>query len=454
MHTLLPLLLLMLLSVVCAARPNIVLIMTDDQGWGDVGYNGHPELKTPHLDELARTGLRLDRFYAAHYNCSPTRGSVMTGRHPTRYGTLDAAMPFKVEELTVAEVLRDAGYATGHFGKWHLAGTQVGQPLTADLETSPGNCGFDEWVSASNYFDLDPILFRQGRPEQFKGEGSDVTTSEAIKFIQRQARDRRDFLAVVWFGSPPTPLESLPADRAQYRHKPLKIQHYYAELTAVDRSVGRLREALRQAGVADDTILWFCSDNGPWQMGPISSGGLRGEKGTFFEGGIRVPGLVEWPARIRKPRTSMFPSSTLDIFPTVLAAAGVTPKHPIEPLDGINLLPLFDGRMERRSKPMPYWDALAKHGSKGRKIEEVGLQPGHTVWFDWPFKLHRNAVIDRAHRGSDKLPPVLLYNIETDPKETNDLSAQEPERTQRMIAELERWMESVQRSIAGHDYRK
>jgi len=150
----------------------------------------------------------------------------------------------------------------------------------------------------------------------------------------------------------------------------------------------------------------------------------------------------------------MFPGSTLDIFPTVLAAAGVTAKHPIEPLDGIDLLPLFDGRISRRARPMPFWDLVPKHGPKGRKIEEVGLQPGHAVWFDWPFKLHRNAVTDRAYRGSDDLPAALLYNIETDPKETKDLAAQEPERVKRMTAELDTGKESVQRSIAGHDYRR
>jgi len=240
MHPLTPLLLLFLSASVCAARPNIVLVMADDQGWGDVGYNGHPELKTPHLDQLARTGLRLDRFYAAHSNCSPTRGRVMTRRHPGRHGTIDAGSPFHVEELTVAEVLREAGYATGHFGKWHLSGVKGEEPaLTADLATAPGNCGFDEWVSATNYFDLDPVLWRNGQREQFKGDGSDVATGEAIAFIQRQARKRRAFLAAVWFGSPHTPHRGLPADRALYPNKADKIQHYYAELTGIDRSCGR-----------------------------------------------------------------------------------------------------------------------------------------------------------------------------------------------------------------------
>jgi arylsulfatase A-like enzyme len=177
------------------AKPNIVLIMADDQGWGDTSYNGHPELKTPNLDALAASGLRLNRFYAAHCNCSPTRGSVMTGRHPVRYGTFSPGAPIRAQELTVAKVLQSAGYATGHFGKWHLNGkngdkntTEIpGRAILAADPLSPGKMGFDEWVSADNFFDLDPVLGRNGVPEKFHGDSSDVTTDEALKFIRKQA---------------------------------------------------------------------------------------------------------------------------------------------------------------------------------------------------------------------------------------------------------------------------
>src|SRR5687768_3274061 len=139
-----------------SARPNIVLVMADDQGWGDTGYNGHPELKTPNLDDLAKTGLRLNRFYTAHFNCSPTRGSVLTGRHPNRYGTFSPGAPIRAEEMTVARVLQSAGYATGHFGKWHLNGKNgdrntkdiPGRAILANDPLSPGAMGFQQWVSA------------------------------------------------------------------------------------------------------------------------------------------------------------------------------------------------------------------------------------------------------------------------------------------------------------------
>lgn len=432
-----------------ASRPNVVLVMADDQGWGDTGYNGHPELKTPNLDELAASGLRLDRFYTAHFNCSPTRASVMTGRHPNRMGTFGPGRPIRAQELTLAKVLQSAGYVTGHFGKWHLNGKNgdkdtkniPGRAVLAADPLSPGKLGFDEWVSADNFFDLDPVLGRQGVPEKFYGDSSDVTTDEALKFIRRQAGAGRPFFAVVWFGSPHVPHEALPADKALYAGLPDNEQNYYGELTAVDRSVGRLRSALREMKVARDTLLWYCSDNGG-AAGPKSTGYLRGSKGTLWEGGLRVPGLVEWPARIAQPFVSDTLCSTLDIYPTVLAATGAAAKDQVQPLDGINLLPLFDRQTTTRDKAIPFWSYS-------------GRQLGHAALLEWPYKLHLHAVERRAADGRKQVPVSsgpLLYNVAQDPKETTDLAAAQPERVARMTAALEAWQASVEKSLAGADY--
>jgi arylsulfatase A-like enzyme len=436
-----------------STRPNIVLVMADDQGWGDTGYNGHPELKTPNLDALASSGLRFDRFYAAHYNCSPTRGSIMTGRHPDRYGTFGPGSPIRAQELTVARVLQSAGYATGHFGKWHLNGRNGdknttegnGRAILASDPLSPGRMGFDEWVSADNFFDLDPVLGRNGVPEKFHGDSSDITTDEALKFIRRQAGAAKPFLAVVWFGSPHVPHQALPADKALYRGLPEAEQNYYGEITAVDRGVGRLRAALRELKVADNTLLWYCSDNGG-NEGPKSTGNLRGSKGTLWEGGLRIPGIVEWPARIAKPFVSATPCSTLDMYPTILAATGAVAKVQVQPLDGVNLLPLFDRQTESRAKAMPFWN-------------HAGKQNGHAAWIEWPYKLHTNAVAGRGEgkgkqgkKSGEALPTVLLYNVAVDPKETTDLAAQEPARVAKMTAALEAWKASVEKSLAGADY--
>lgn len=441
----------LLLPAAFAAPPNVVLIMADDQGWGDTGYNGHPELKTPNLDSLAASGLRMDRFYTAHFNCSPTRASVMTGRHPHRMGTFGPGSPIRAQEITVAKVLQSAGFATGHFGKWHLNGkngdrntkTPPGRAILADDPLSPGRMGFDTWISADNFFDLDPVLGRQGVVEKFQGEGSDIITDEALKFIRAQAEARKPFLTVVWFGNPHTPHEALPADKAAYSRLPEAEQNYYGELTAIDRSVGRLRTALRELKVADNTLLWYCSDNGG-AAGPKSTGDLRGSKGTLWEGGLRVPGIVEWPARIAKPGVTSVPCSTVDIYPTVLAATGATPEKPILPLDGISLLPLFDGQMEKREKPLSFWADARRDNA-------------HAAVLDWPYKLHTNA--QPGGKGGKKKKAaaggtvaVLLHDVSKDPKETTDLAAQEPERVKQMTAALETWKASVQKSLAGGDF--
>jgi arylsulfatase A-like enzyme len=430
------------------ARPNVLLVMADDQGFGDTSYNGHPELKTPNLDTLAAEGLRLNRFYTAHFNCSPTRASIMTGRHPGRMATFSPGAPIRIQELTVAEVLQHAGYATGHFGKWHLNGkngdkdtkTPPGRAILADDPLSPGKLGFDEWISADNFFDLDPVLGRQGVPEKFHGDGSDIVTDEALKFIRKQVDAHKPFLSVVWFGNPHSPHEALPADKEAY--KDLPEADYYGELTAIDRNVGKLRAALRELKIADNTLLWYNSDNGGHE-GPKSTGYLRGEKGTLWEGGLRVPAVVEWPARIPKPFVSDTPCSSSDIYPTVLAATGAVAEHQIQPLDGINLLPLFDRQTDTREKPIAFW-------------AHAGDAKAHAALLDWPYKLHTDPVAGRGKKqgkaGEGEVRPVLLYDVSKDPKETTDLAAQQPERVAKMKAALEEWKASVEKSLAGGDY--
>lgn len=439
---------LLAIATTCAAAgPNVLLVMADDQGFGDTGYNGHPHLKTPELDALAASGLRLDHFYAGHCNCSPTRMSVMTGRHPNRCGTFKPGAPIRAQELTVAKVLQAHGYATGHFGKWHLNGTN-GDPRTTEMPgravlaadpLSPGKMGFDAWVSAHNFYDLDPVLGRMGVPEKFHGDGSDIATNEALKFIRAQAAASRPFLAVVWFGNPHVPHIPLPEDKAPYAALPEKEQNYYGELAAIDRSVGRLRGALRELKIADDTLLWYCSDNGG-DAGPNSTGHLRSGKSSLWDGGLRVPGLVEWPAQIPQPFVSDIPCSTLDIYPTVLAATGAAAQHQIEPLDGVNLLPLFERQTTARAKPIPFW--IYAEGQKS-----------HAAWIDWPYKLHVNV---RSGKSVKEAEPVLtgpyLYDLSADPKETTDLSAEQPERVARMTAALETWQMSVEHSLTGADY--
>ena len=445
-------------------KPNIILCMADDQGWGDVGYQGHPVLKTPNLDAMAREGLRLDRFYAAAPVCSPTRGSVLTGRHPNRYGCFSWGHTLRVQEITIGEALKKAGYATGHFGKWHLGEVRADSPLC------PGAKGFDRWLSTPNFYDLNPLMSDQGRVVRKQGDSSMIAAEAALEFIRQAAAAGRPFLAVVWFGSPHAPHQALEEDTRHYAEQPAPLRHFYGEITALDRAVGRLRQGLRELGVAANTLFWYTSDNGALpKLG--STGGLRGNKSTLWEGGLRVPCLIEWPAKIGKPRRSDFPAGTVDIYPTLLEIVGLSvPQQP--PLDGISLLPLIEDRApSRRPRPLGFWNyPVPGVRTPGEEIlqkllaEQQGQLPpspppkppaittypedhlpGHAAWLDWPYKLHRIA----DNKGNVQWE---LYNLQTDPQETQNLATAESDRVQQMQQALEQWQRSVLRSLNGQDY--
>ena len=449
-----------------AKKPNIILCMADDQGWGDMAYNGHAVLKTPHFDAMAAAALRFDRFYAAAPVCSPTRGSVMTGRHPNRFGCFKWGHPLRPQEITVAEALKTAGYVTGHFGKWHLGSVVEGSPV------NPGASGFDEWLSAPNFFDNDPILSREGTAVPTKGESSMVTADAAIEFIRKHARSRQPFFAVVWFGSPHGPHQAIEADRALYKNQSERLQNFYGEITGMDRAFGKLRRELRRLGIRENTLLWYCSDNGG--LPRVGSTGGRGNKGQIYEGGLRVPAILEWPARIAGHRVTNVPCNTSDIYPTLLDIAGVRMRNQ-PPLDGISLVTLLEGRMKSRPKPMGFWDhptggistpskkwmaSLHEAQQEGKRVDDPSRLrldagkitkqypedsfPGHSAWLDWPWKLHR----------IEKKGPVKfeLYNLADDPQESNDCATAQPKRAKAMKAQLEAWLRSVVRSLNGKDY--
>ncbi|MCA9115368.1 MAG: sulfatase-like hydrolase/transferase, partial [Planctomycetaceae bacterium] len=383
--------------------------------------------------------------------------------------------PLRPQEITVAEVLQQAGWATGHFGKWHLGTVRADSPL------SPGQQGFDEWLSAPNFFELSPKLSHNGVPTQTTGEGSEVIVEAAVKFIRGAVEQKQPFLAVVWFGSPHNPHIATAEDRLAYTDQIPALQHYYGEITAMDRALGQLRTGLRELGVAENTLLWYTSDNGPQgpnDRRPGSAGGLRGRKGSLWEGGIRVPCLIEWPARVAKPRQSSIPAGTVDILPTVLEVAGLQAKQPDRPLDGTSLVPLLNGKMESRDKPLGFWvypgrgipmrsgeivDALEEEladSSTPRTVDQLTPAergeiprtysldqfPGHAAWADGRFKLHQLP----AGKGGDFR--YLLYDLEADPAEQTNLVNREPERVRAMQQALRKWQVSVLQSANGEDY--
>jgi arylsulfatase A-like enzyme len=454
---------------VAAEPPNIVLVMADDQGWGDMAYNGHPLVKTPNFDAMAKEAIRFDQFHAAAPVCSPTRGSVMTGRHPNRFGCFSWGHPIRPQEVTIAHALKKAGYRTGHFGKWHIGSVQAGG------ESTPGKCGFDEWVSAPNFFDLDPILSDKGKAIPFKGDSSDVTADLAIKFIRDSAGKKKRFLAVVWFGSPHVPHQALEADRKLYTGRPNNEANFLGEITAMDRAFGRIRNELKDLGLRDNTVLWYCSDNGALpKVG--SSGGRRGQKASIYEGGLLVPALLEWPARFAKPQAVNAPCVTSDIYPTVLEWTGAkVDRQPV--LDGVSLASLLDGKSTERGKGIGFWNhptpgigtpakqwmeelhAEQKAGREPadpkrlfRDAGKIGSKrpldsfPGHSAWLDGKWKLHR---IDTPKSKGIRWE---LYDLDADPKEEKNLAEIESKRVMEMQKALAAWLESVTRSLNGEDY--
>ena len=455
-------------SLSAAGKPNIILVMADDQGWGDMAYNGHPLLKTPNFDRAAATGLRFDRFYAAAPVCSPTRASVLTGRHPNRMGVFKWGYPMRPQESTLAEVLKTAGYATAHFGKWHLGSVRRGSPA------HPGHNGFDHWLSAPNFFDNNPILSLQGQAVRLSGESSLVTVEAALKWIGQETKRSQPFLAVVWFGSPHSPHRAVQRDRKPYSDQPKPNQNFLGEVTGMDRAFGKLRDALGPLGIRENTILWYCSDNGALpQVG--SAGPFRGRKGQVYDGGLLVPSILEWPARIKSPRRTAARCNTCDIYPTLLEIVGAQPTHQPR-LDGVSLVGIIEGTTSTRPRPMGFWNSrvqgistpsakwmrellaaqkqgqdLPPHVSSlqaarlPRPPPKTDRFPGHAAWIEGHWKLHR--ITNKQNRVRWE-----LYNLATDPSEKSDVTASQASRVQSMQRQLDAWLTSVVGSLNGDDY--
>jgi arylsulfatase A-like enzyme len=392
------------LGCLCDARepnniklPNIILLMSDDQGWGQVGYYNHPVLKTPNLDNMAEDGLRFDRFYAASPVCSPTRATILTGRSNDRTGVYAHGYPLRLQEKTIAGVLKRKGYITAHFGKWHLNGVRgPGVPILQNDPYGPGAFGFDYWLSSTNYFDLNPILSDMGSFREYKGDSSHIIISEAIRFIRNESSNDKPFFVVIWTGSPHSPFRAAEEDAAGFEHLDDRSKYHYAELVAFDRSVGVLRSELLKLKIADNTLLWFCSDNGGLpNVQPSSTGGLRGYKGSVYEGGLRVPSVVEWPGTIT-PGITDIPVSTLDIVPTLASILELSDSEFTKPLDGVSISPLLRGESFMRPKPV-----IIKYQNEGALISQK-------------FKLLAKNIDEGLYH---------LYDLEVDPFERVDVSS-------------------------------
>lgn len=446
-----------------------------------MAYNGHPTVQTPHLDAMSTEGVRLDRFYAAAPVCSPTRASCLTGRHPSRVNIPwagDGHLPH--EEVTLAGALKQAGYTTGHFGKWHLGQLsktlkQSEFPVPADpaYYSPPWVHGFDECFSTESmvptynpyYHDCGPIgsddyRLIMDRPVEFgdtsgirwngvywtgpgqimdenlPGDDSSIIVDRALRFMEGAIEAKQPSFSCIWFHSPHTPVVAGNDMRALYPQLSMREQHWYGCLSALDLQVGRIRAFLREKGVAEDTLLWFCSDNGPSYAHELGSAGpFRGKKASLLEGGIRVPGIVEWPSRLPNGRVVEAPISTSDFYPTLTQLVGVDVENQ-PPLDGVDVFPLHTGDQDRRQSTIGFQSPVPR--------EDSLCDPNYLqmAWSDDEYKL-----LSLTNGETWE-----LYALNEDPGEESDLSREQPERVNRMKASLQHWQESCRQSAAGADY--
>ncbi|MHB8643873.1 MAG: sulfatase-like hydrolase/transferase [Gaiellaceae bacterium] len=451
-----------------ATRPNVVIVVADDLGYGDLGHFNEGHCRSPALDALAQEGICLTQHYSGSPVCAPARAALLTGRYPHRTGAIDTLQGRGLDrialgEVTLADHFRAAGYRTGLIGKWHNG--------DLDARYHPNARGFEEFVGFSggysDYYDY--TLDNNG--SQQRGDGrylTDVLSEQAVSFVRRHAAE--PFFLLVAYNAPHFPMQAPQelVDRYLAQGETLGAALTYAMIEVMDAGVGRINETLHDLGLAENTFLMFTSDNGPY-LGEVAgvsldrfNYGLRGAKHYVFEGGIRVPAIVRWPAAIAGERIVTEMLHFTDWLPTLAAAAGIESPEASR-LDGHDVSAVLNGDSSAVD-PVRFW----QNNRYGPRVE------GNAAMRDGNWKLVRPTIpdlmrvtesdraIDRAlnlnqpdritHVDTSQLPEfdigeppaALLFDVAADPFEQHDLAAEQPDRVARMTGELERWFESVE----------
>lgn len=454
-----------------AGYTNVVLIVADDLGYGDLGHQGNAFLPTPHLDRLAAEGVSLSQHYTASPSSAPARAGLLTGRYPHRTGALSGESNrgldrVSLRETTVAELFAAAGYVTGMVGKWHNG--------AFDLRFHPNARGFQEFVGFLNegmdYFNW--ILDVNGKPRRSDGRYlTDVFSEEAVNFIERHRHE--PFLLYVAYNAPHSPLQAPELEIRRFRDSGRfneAVCRLYAMIRRMDLGVGRILETLDRTGLGENTLVLFTSDNGPW-LSPQRlddgrvfdmqryNGPLRGMKPNVFEGGLRVPAMVRWPAMLPQATAVDAMVHFCDWLPTLTAAAGITDR-PSLPLDGVNVLPVLRGEsgavitkrfwQYNRYEPVASCNAAMRDGPwklVWPSIPEAMVRaPLDDVWYHGMFSApHFETAVNRSpvvrHLSEPGVP--ALFDIEDDPAESKNLIRLYPQRASDMRRELEQWFEAV-----------
>lgn len=400
-------------------QPNIIVIMADDMGWGDSSTYGHPIIKTPNLDKLATQGVKFTQGYAAAGVCSPSRSAILTGRTPYRNGVWRHLSGFepahlRSSEITYPQILQKGGYETAHFGKWHL----LSQEQFANKDyPQPGEHGYDYWFATQNNAipsHKNPNNFiRNGKAVgELKGFSAPLVADEAITWLTTKRDVAKPFLMSVWFHEPHKPIKTDINFSSLYPDETPKNKEYFGNITQMDFALGEIMKVLEARGLADNTFVVFTSDNGPVVSVGGSSGGLRGYKRFDFEGGIRVPFIVRWPGHIKPGTESKTPVIGSDIFTTVLNISGLDAPTD-RTIDGVNLLPAVTGQALTRTTPL-FWRTHVSPADN-----RVALREG-----EWKIV------------ANDILTEFMLFNVEVDPTESNDLAKKKPEKLAKMKKRL------------------
>jgi len=433
-----------------AQRPNFVVVLCDDLGYGDLACYGHPVIQTPNVDRFAAESMRLTSCYAAAANCSPARTGLMTGRTPYRVGIhnwipMFSPMHVRREEITVATLLRNSGYTTCHTGKWHLNGrfNLSGQP-------QPSDHGYDHWFSTQNnalpnHHNPDNFV-RNGKPGGLlDGYSAQLVADEAINWLRDLRDATKPFFLFVCFHEPHEPIatDKQFADLYPSPGLPTRAAHH-GNVTQMDHAFGRLMKTIDDLDLRENSLVFFTSDNGPaiTSRHPHGSAGpLREKKGHVYEGGIRVPGIIRWPGHTKPGTICDEPVSGVDVLPTFCQIAGIDPPTD-RAIDGASLLPIFDDGKIERKRPL-YWQynwAASK--------PKVAMRMG-----DWKILAHLTSA--ELKRGADivasdmqaiktaELASFELYNLRDDIGETTDLATKEPERLEQMATVLRKLYREV-----------
>lgn len=416
-------LLLSALSAASGARPNVLLILTDDQGYGDLSGTGNPDIATPHLDRFASGAIKFDRFFVSSV-CAPTRASLMTGRWWLRTGVCGVTQGWeemRASEVTLAETLRGAGYRTGLFGKWHN-GEQF--PL------SPTGQGFDEFLGFTaghwnNYFDAE--LTRGTQPEKTRGYITDVLTDAAIGFIEKHRA--APFFCYLPYNAPHSPYQAPDRFFRKYLAKGLspELAAIYAMTESVDENLGKLLAALERLQLRENTIVIFLTDNGATANPSRYNAGMRGNKASVHEGGVRVPCFVQYPARYKNPRVITEIAAHIDLYPTLLDLCGVPLPAGQPKLDGVSLVPLLAGRSEG-------WQERMLFSFQSPGAATLRKHPGAVRTQQY------RAVLEGAQGAA---PTWSLYDMVADPGQKENIAARAPEVLGKLSAAYDAWFADV-----------